>query len=239
MPLLSKIGHRFTELSVRSRLAVASGVDSSQEKQSSIKNNQGAANFDLDIDSLRKSFLRIIRDRAAMEDESIDRLLFSSLGSLCDFLGSKLTMDEMIPLLGTVPSRKGFLIRLAGLQSVTGVGVKVGKQTLSQFFSLLYGGFLHHPEELVSLEVIKTLGNLLHLGLIPKSAILDDVQAMGAAAISDTWLDKLLPFLLHPNTWIREATLKFITTLCDYKNTRLLTKAEVFCMVRNKIKPYL
>jgi hypothetical protein len=58
---------------------------------------------------------------------------------------------------------------------VTGVGIKVGKQTLSQYLLVLYAGFLHDPEELVGLEVIKTLGNLLQLGLIPKSAVLDDV----------------------------------------------------------------
>jgi len=115
LPLLAKIGHRFTELSVRSRLAVASSADSGQDKSSQGKGNQRAANFDQDIDSLRKQFVPIIRDAAANEDKSIERLLFSSLGSLCDFLGSKLTMDNLIPLLGTAPSKREFLIRFACL----------------------------------------------------------------------------------------------------------------------------
>ena len=122
---------------------------------------------------------------------------------------------------------------------MTGVGIKVGKQTLSQYLLVLYTGFLHDSEELVVLEVIKTLGRLLQLGLIPKAAVLDDFQSGGSGAVSDNWLDKLLPFLLHPNTWIREATLKFIKILSDHENTKLLTKAEVFCIIRNKLKPYL
>jgi len=52
-------------------------------------------------------------------------------------------------------------------------------------------------------------------------------------------LDRLLPFLLHPNTWIREETLNFILILSDYENTKLLTKAEVFCVIRKELKPYL
>ena len=232
LPLLAKIGHRFTELSVRSRLAVAASAEGA-------KGTQGAANFDQDIDGLRNIFVPIIRDSAAKEDTSIERLLFSSLGSLCDFLGSKVTMDNLIPLLTTAPSKREFLIRLACLQSVTGVGIKVGKQTLSQYLLVLYAGFLHDSEELVVLEVIKTLGRLLQLGLIPKAAILDDFQAGGGGTVSDIKLDKLLPFLLHPNTWIREATLNFIKILSDHENTKLLTKAEVFCIIRNKLKPYL
>ena len=144
-------------------------------------------------------------------------------------------MDNLIPLLTTAPSKREFLIRLACLQSVTGVGIKVGKQTLSQYLLVLYAGFLHDPEELVVLEVIKTLGRLLQLGLIPKAAVLPD----STDPMKENWLDKLLPFLVHPNTWIREATLNFILILSDHENTKLLTKAEVFCIIRTKLKPYL
>lgn len=52
-------------------------------------------------------------------------------------------------------------------------------------------------------------------------------------------LDKLLPFLLHPNTWIREETLNFILILSDHQNTKLLTKAEVYCVIGRKLRPFL
>lgn len=45
--------------------------------------------------------------------------------------------------------------------------------------------------------------------------------------------------MLHPNTWIREETLNFIEILSDYKNTKLLSKAEVYCVIGRKIRPYL
>jgi hypothetical protein len=74
--------------------------------------------------------------------------------------------------------------------------------------------------------------------LIPKSSIIDDFKARSNTK-SDHLFDKLLPFLLHPNAWIREATLNFILILNDYENTKLLSKAEVYCMVGRKLRPYL
>ena len=117
--------------------------------------------------------------------------------------------------------------------------MKVGRETISQYLLLLYKGFLHDTEEQVVLEIIRTLTRLLKQGLIPKSAVLDNLYSEDSTTISDNWLDRLLPFLLHPNTWIREATLTFITTLFDTDKNKLLKKAEIYCIIRNKLKPYL
>lgn len=154
-------------------------------------------------------FKSIIVDCAGRQDTSVERLLFSRLGSLCDFFGSKLTMDNLIPLLNTCSNKKEFMIKLECLRSVTGVGVKVGKQTLSQYMLPIFVQFLHDSEELVVLELIRSLTSLLKMSLIPKSALLDDFQSTGDMGFHHL-LDKLLPFLLHPNTWIREETLKFV-----------------------------
>lgn len=87
-------------------------------------------NYDHEINQLRLSFVEIIRDQSVMQDTSIERLLFSKLGSLCDFFGSKFTMDNLIPLLNTCSNKKEFMVKLECLNSVTGVAIKVGKQTL-------------------------------------------------------------------------------------------------------------
>jgi len=111
---------------------------SSQVEQGHQDHVEVFVNYDKEIDSLRKMFVSIISDYAVRQDVSIERLLFSSLGSLCDFFGSKVTMDNLIPLLGTCSNNKEFLIKLECLKSVTGVGIKVGKQTLSQYMLLIY-----------------------------------------------------------------------------------------------------
>lgn len=236
LPILAKIGQKFTEISVMSRLAkkeqmrgnihqhpvereptkevmkhlmnesewpslaTSTQVDSKRDISTGQKDdgayqkedgeNQSTqvvgssefnpqqveifVNYDNEIDMLRKQFVSIISDYAVRQDTSIERLLFSRLGSLCDFFGSKFTMDNLIPLLNTCSNKKEFMIKLECLKSVTGVGIKVGKETLSQYMLLIYIQFLHDSEELVVLEIIRTLGRLLKNRLISKSALMDD-----------------------------------------------------------------
>lgn len=101
------------------------------------------------------------------------------------------------------------MVKLECLNSVTGVAIKVGKQSLQPYVLVaVLPHFLYDSEELVVLEIIKTLGRLLKLRLIPKSVLMDDYQAKSGQATH--LFDKLLPFLLHPNTWIREETLRLI-----------------------------
>jgi hypothetical protein len=86
-------------------------------------------------------------------------------------------MDNLIPLLGTCLNKKEFLIKLECLKSVTGVGIKVGKKTLSQYMLLMYTQFLHDSEEMVVLEIIRTLTQLLRLRLISKDTLFDDFSS--------------------------------------------------------------
>jgi len=96
--------------------------------------------------------------------------------------------------------------------------------------------FLNHSEEIVVLEFIRTLNNLISLRLISKASILDDVDPKNGN--NHNILKKTIPFLLHPNSQIREAAVNFIGILSDEK-TQIFTKAEVYCIMRPLIKPYL
>ena len=73
--------------------------------------------------------------------------------------------------------------------------------------------------------MVSTLVKLLEFGLLSKADSLENME-------------KLMPFLLHPNTWIREATIRYISFLADPVNN-LLTKAEAYCIIRPKLKKYL
>ena len=73
--------------------------------------------------------------------------------------------------------------------------------------------------------MIKALNKLLDFKLISKKNALEN-------------LDKLLPFLLHPNTWIRKEVITYIQKLCD-PSIRILNTAEAYCLVKPKLKKYL
>lgn len=73
--------------------------------------------------------------------------------------------------------------------------------------------------------MIRTLRKLLEYRLLSKSESLEN-------------LDNLLPYLVHPNTQIREETINFISVLAN-PSSKILTKAEVYCLIRPKLKKYL
>lgn len=73
--------------------------------------------------------------------------------------------------------------------------------------------------------MLQTFTKLLEMNLLSKESSLEN-------------LDKILPFLLHPNNWIRNQALIYVTTLSD-PQIGILGKAEVFCLVKPKLKKFL
>ena len=75
-------------------------------------------------------------------------------------------------------------------------------------------------------------------GLLSRKNILEDFHS-NPNDQKKSLIDKLMPFLLHPNAWIREQSVRFMTQLCSSNQNALLSKAEVFCLVRNNLKDFL
>lgn len=65
LPILAKIGRRFTELSVISRLASDGDIAAEAEEEEETKDkNTRVANLDHDMENIRKIFSTIIKDSA-------------------------------------------------------------------------------------------------------------------------------------------------------------------------------
>lgn len=130
-------------------------------------------NYDKEIESLRKKFDSLIKDSSVSNDINVVRILFANLGTLCDFFGTKVTMDNLIPIVIACFNKKEFLVKMDCIKSITGISMKVGKQTLSQYLLQISLQFLYDSEELVVLQILKTLNELLKLRLIPKTSLVD------------------------------------------------------------------
>ena len=111
------------------------------------------------------------------------------------------------------------------LKGIPYLGLRVGQQTLAKYLLITCTQLLYDAEELVVYEMLNTLTKLVEFRLLSKTDSL-------------SILDELLPFLLHPNTWIREQTINFIQALSDPKN-EILSKAQAYCLIRPKLKKYL
>ena len=91
------------------------------------------------------------------------------------------------------------------LRGIPYLGLRVGAQTLAQYLLITCTQLLYDSEENVVFEVIKALTKLLEFRLMSKEGSLEN-------------LDKLLPFLLHPNTWVRQEAMRYINFMADYNN---------------------
>ena len=135
-----------------------------------------------------------------------------------------MTLDNLIPLSIACFNKESNLRRecIAGIPEMC---ARVGAQTLSDFFLVPCLVLLNDKDEEVVVQTIKSLEDLLHMQIIQKEEALNI-------------FNKILPFLLHPNAWIREETIKYIVFLADPKNN-FLSKAEAFCKMRPKIKQFI
>ncbi len=70
-----------------------------------------------------------------------------------------MSTDSLIPLLLTCANEKEFKIKIDSLKSVVSIGIKVGKQTFTQYILPVFQTFLNE-DELVVLEFIRTLSSL-------------------------------------------------------------------------------
>lgn len=85
------------------------------------------------------------------------------------------------------------------------ISQRVGHETFCLFLYELAKHALNLEEDLIILEAIKTLQKLASLKLINKTQSLDI-------------LDKILPYLVHPNRALRQATISYISCLSPSSN---------------------
>jgi hypothetical protein len=100
-----------------------------------------------------------------------------------------------------------------------------------------FGGFLYDSEEIVVVKFLRTLVNMLQANLIPKHTLLENFDI--PTGPKQSLMEKMLPFLLHPNMWIRQQAVRFMIKLSDMTKHNILSPAEVYCIVRKRLKPYL
>lgn len=86
-------------------------------------------------------------------------------------------------------------------------------------FAFMQG--LSDSEELVAVKAVRAMQALTELGLLHKSALYE-------------LLSDCAPFLVHPNLWLRQAVVGFLSAA-----SRSLSIVDVQCKVLLTLEPYL
>ncbi|KAL4891533.1 hypothetical protein BDV59DRAFT_194241 [Aspergillus ambiguus] len=154
-------------------------------------------------------------------DSSVRRSFLGSVSSLCVFFGNLKTNEVILSHLNTYLNDRDWILKCAFFEAVIGVAAYVGSISLEQYILPLMVQSLTDQEEFVVERVIRSLAAMADLGLFQRST---------------TWdlLHITMRFLIHPNIWIREATVTLIVN-----STKYLSIADKYSILTPLIRPFL
>ncbi|KAI1007864.1 Serine/threonine-protein kinase [Podosphaera aphanis] len=154
-------------------------------------------------------------------DSAVKRAFLGSVPELCMFFGVEESNDIILSHLNTYLNDRDWMLKCAFFETIVGVATFLGGSSLEEFILPLMIQALTDSEEFVIKSVLQSLANMADLGLFQRPTL---------------WklIGMVIRFSMHPNVWIREAAVTFISS-----STRFLSIADNHCIVLPLIKPYL
>ncbi|KAL5338297.1 hypothetical protein BJX70DRAFT_205639 [Aspergillus crustosus] len=154
-------------------------------------------------------------------DVFVRRAFLGSVSDLCLFFGNLKTNEVILSHLNTYLNDRSWILKCAFFEAVVGVATYVGSTSLEQYILPLMVQSMTDPEEFVVERVIRSLAAMAGLGLFQRSTIWDLLHAT-------------VRFLVHPNTWIREASVSFIVN-----SAKFLSMADKYSILSPLVRPFL
>ncbi|GLH13555.1 Phosphoinositide 3-kinase regulatory subunit 4 [Gryllus bimaculatus] len=148
-------------------------------------------------------------------------LMENGITKLCVFFGKQKANDVLLSHMITfLNDKEDKQLRGTFFDCIVGVAAYVGWHSSPILTPLLQQG-LTDPEEFVMTKAINAMTALTELGLLQKSALYE-------------LLAETACFLVHPNLWVHQAIVGFISAM-----SRILNLVDVQCKVMSVIRPYL
>ncbi|KAL4746921.1 hypothetical protein BDW72DRAFT_25228 [Aspergillus terricola var. indicus] len=154
-------------------------------------------------------------------DASVRRAFLGSVPSLCVFFGTMKTNEVILSHLNTYLNDRDWILKCAFFEAVVGVAVYVGSTSLEQYILPLMVQSMTDPEEFVVERVLRSLAAMADLGLFQRSTTWDLLHAT-------------VRFLVHPNAWIREASVSLVVN-----STKFLSAADKYSILTPLVRPFL
>ncbi|RLU24739.1 hypothetical protein DMN91_002829 [Ooceraea biroi] len=190
---------------------------------SNLGNNEGPKpSYDSELQTLhemvQQSVSMLLTDPQNLVKQT---LMENGINKLCVFFGKQKANDILLSHVITfLNDKEDKELRGSFFECIVGVAAYVGWHSSPILMPLLQQG-LSDPEEFVTMKAIHAMATLTELGLLHKSALYQ-------------LLSETMVFLVHPNLWIRHATVGFISAAA-----RTLNVVDVQCKVQTMLQPYL
>ncbi|KAK4236246.1 hypothetical protein C8A03DRAFT_35849 [Achaetomium macrosporum] len=154
-------------------------------------------------------------------DPFVRRAFLTSVPDLCIFFGAAQANDIILTHLNTYLNDRDWMLKCALFDTIVGISAFLGSNTLEKFILPLMVQAITDPEEHVVQGALHSLAELANLGLLTKGTYLELVGFIGR-------------FTMHPNIWIRESAVEFISA-----GTRFLSPAFLRVQMLPLLKAYL
>ncbi|XP_066297190.1 phosphoinositide 3-kinase regulatory subunit 4-like [Branchiostoma lanceolatum] len=216
--VLAETALRFLEL-------VQLNQGSDQDKDNDVVQDpsvQFQGSYDTELQALHEMIQQKVVTLLSDSENTVKQtLLENGITRLCVFFGRQKANDVLLSHMITFLNDKNdWHLRGAFFDCIVGVATYVGWQSSNILKPLLQQG-LSDTEEFVICKSLNALTCLCELGLLQKPMVYD-------------FASDVVPFLCHPNAWIRHGAVGFISAMA-----RTLNVADVHCNLIPKLEPYI
>jgi len=179
-------------------------------------------NYDVELHALHELIQSKVVALLTNSDNIVKRTLMENgLTRLCVFFGRQKANDVLLSHIITfLNDKQDWQLRAAFYDSIVGVAVYIGWHCLSILKPLLQQG-LKDVEEFVVVRALQAITSLVKLALLQKPII-------------NEFIADVVPFLIHPNQWIRYACVGYIVACA-----KAMSLVDVHCRLAPSIFPFL
>lgn len=229
---LTDLEQKFLNITLRSRfhnMKNQNNEDSLTAKQNSFNFHSGKDRgeeiiqaYDTDLSEFKSTLFKIIEDILSKNDDiDIQQTLIRKLPNLMLFYGRRETNNFSKFIIAHF-NKKDWLIQREILKSIPSLIVTLGETALNQFIVPCMELIIYNNlNELKIYEMIRTMHLLLKMEYLETFRGIDLFR-------------KVIPFIMHPNLWIRNEVTDFAGTLLNS-----LSQGEVYTHLRQDFKNYL
>nr|CAD7589508.1 unnamed protein product [Timema genevievae] len=189
---------------------------------SALQGNSPRTSYETELQTLHEMIQQIVATLLTDPQNLVKQTLMENgITKLCVFFGKQKANDVLLSHMITfLNDKQDKQLRGSFFDCIVGVAAYVGWHSSPILTPLLQQG-LTDVEEFVTMKAINAMTALTELGLLNKSALYD-------------LLNETTCFLVHPNLWVRQAIVGFVSAM-----SRTLNMVDVQCKVMAALQPYL
>lgn len=203
----------------RSATGTGSGALEVSQQQLSRDPRKKDSGYADDLRELRQEFHNILNEWLENSSLIVKRTVLEDIGTLAEFFGSEDTNNHLLQLIFSWLNFSDWELKCAVFDNIVGVSQVAGPNAIESYIESYLP--IHDESEFVIDSAVNCLASLTEAGIFSPQKLRE-------------YTIQVAPLLLHPNAWIRFATVQFLS-----KISRRLSPIEVQCFIIPHIRRFL